>query len=140
MSHWTNLGPHFLGTGSGQAAFINFNIPIIGGNQTITTGGIHQYSYSVNLFKPSGESGPTRVAGGLFVTTNGLLDFKLTSISKAEIDGGAREMLGSAGEVLLAVGDVVSIGVWADEAEPGLIVVSPLQSTLTLRRVTGLGT
>ncbi|MCI0565327.1 MAG: hypothetical protein MN733_43230 [Nitrososphaera sp.] len=138
MSHWTNLSTHFIGTGSGQASFINFNVPIIGGNQTITLGGIHQYGYALNLFKPSGEPGPTRVAAGLFVTTSGILDFKPTTISKAEIDGGAREMLGNTGEILLLADDTISIGVWADEAEPGLIIVSPLQSTLTLRRVTPL--
>jgi hypothetical protein len=141
MSHWTNLFPHFLGVASGQPTYINFNIPIIGGNQTIQTPGIHQYAYTVNLVKPSGEAGPTRVAAGLFVGSGVQTDFKLTSICRAEIDTGAKEMLGNAGEIFLAAGDLVRIGVWADDQyDPGLIIALPFQCTLTLRRVTGLGT
>jgi len=140
MSHWTNSAPQLLGTSSGQVTFLNYNVTIVGGNQTIVTGGTHQYAYTINLFKPSGEAGPTRVAAGLFVNRNGGLDFKLPSVSKAEIDSGAKEMLGNTGEIVLLAGDQIQIGVWADEAQPGAIITSPFQCTLTIRRVVGLGT
>ena len=142
MSHWINSSSQVIGVGSGMATIVDLDIAVIQGNQTIQTGGIHTYSYVLNLTKPSGEIGPTLVVGTLGVQPSGeALEIKFATISRTEIDTGSKEMFGHTGEIPLAQNDTIKLIVWAEQGFPDVLIATSTRTcSLALRRVLGQGT
>lgn len=122
------------------AVTIDFPNVVVPGNNPVTNGGNYTYSYHINLFKPSGESGPTPVTAVLAL--NGVNQEE--SRSFCEIDTGAKESLVHTGELRqLRAGDLLEVRVRTDPdaiIDPNLqIQTSPQRCTLTWRLVTGPG-
>ncbi|WP_297653670.1 hypothetical protein [Hydrogenophaga sp.] len=140
MSSWSNSTAQFLGLGSGKFTVVNFDQVVVPGNNPLVQGGNHTFSYHLNLVKPSGEVGPSKVTAVLAV--NGQQEIHTRSF--VELDTGMKGFVSNTGELRqLNVGDLIEIRVHVDdEDESGApsIRTSPNRCTLTLRRVTGQGT
>ena len=116
MGHWTNSTQQVLAEASGAPTTIDFDEVIIPGSQTALVSGVYAFDYNVNCFKPSGEPGPSRLSATIGVKRAGQagIDIIRSSRCLAEIDTGSEENLAHAGQIMLDIGDQVTVRVNVD--------------------------
>lgn len=136
MGHWTNSKQQVLSAASGVVTRVNFDQEIIAGSQTVVQDGVYDYSYHLNLAKPSGEIGPSRVVGVLDIKrAGGSIDLIRESRSFADIDTGTEEFLAHMGQTPLSVGDEVRVRVNLDDLSQNGVLMTRIkagQSSLSL--------
>jgi hypothetical protein len=144
MGHWTNSVGHTLSAASGEVTVVDFDMEIHPGSQTAIQDGIYDYAYHLNLVKPSGEMGPSRITSVLAVKREtGVTDAIRETRAFCELDSGAEEVLAHTGRTPLSVGDEVIVRVNLDDMSQSGILETKLRQrmcSLTLDLAGGVAT
>jgi len=116
MGHWTNSEQQTLSAASGEITVIDFDTEIIPGSLTALQDGVYDYAYHINLLKPSGEIGPSRVTSVLAVRRlDKTTDLIRESRSFVDLDTGSEEALSHTGQTPLSSGDRAFVRVNLDD-------------------------
>jgi len=137
MGHWRNSTQQVLSAASGAVTIVDFDEEIVPGSQIALQDGIYDYAYHVNLIKPSGEIGPSRVKSVLAVkrASGEGTDRLQETQAFIYLDSGTEGSLTHTGQTPLSVGDEVQIRVNLDDLSQSGIFdtkVRPNRSSLSL--------
>jgi hypothetical protein len=128
MGHWTNSAQQILSAVSGEVTVVDFDTEIIPGSQIALQDGVYDYAYHVNLEKPSGELGPSRITSVLAVKRAvGNTDTIRETRAFVNLETGVEDFLAHAGQTPLSIGDSIVVRVNLD---------GPLQSGVKGTKVT----
>jgi len=117
MGHWTNSTQQTLSAASGEVTIVDFDTELIPGSQVALQDGVYDYAYHVNLIKPTGEIGPSRVKGTIGIKRAGKpgVDRPFETIDFIAIDSGEEASLAHAGQVPMSAGDEIQVRINLDD-------------------------